>query len=86
MQLIYLTKLILIRTLEKLMNVLMPIKLTVEALSRSDATMITASGAISFLYNKLEKINNDISLKFLFYIKKRIDSRTNKNLITLAKY
>lgn len=72
--------------LENLMNVLKPIKLTVEALSRSDATIITAEGAISFLFKKLEQCNNDISTIFLSSIKLRVEKRKNTNLITLAKH
>lgn len=72
--------------LSTLADALLPIKLTVEALCKSDANIIQAEGALSFLYTKLEKLNSEISNKFLLAVKARMHQRQNKNLIDLAKY
>lgn len=65
---------------------LLLVKMTVEALCRSDANIIQAEGALSFQLIKLQNLNSDISQKMLTSIKNRIHQRQNKNLLDLAKY
>ena len=70
----------------QLCNVLLPVKLTVEALCRSNANIIKVEGALSFLYKKLEQQNTEFARKMLSGIKIRMQQRQNKNLIDLASY
>ncbi|KAG5682601.1 hypothetical protein PVAND_011944 [Polypedilum vanderplanki] len=66
--------------LEKAMD---PIRVTVLALSRQDATLLTADKALNFMISKLEQLNSDISKTLLDNLKKRIDERWNKTLMDL---
>lgn len=70
----------------QLCNVLLPVKLTIEALCRSNANIIQAEGALSFLYKKLEQQHTEIAKNMLIGIKTRMEQRQNKNLINLATY
>ncbi|KAF2883631.1 hypothetical protein ILUMI_22539 [Ignelater luminosus] len=60
-------------------GVLHPVKLSVDALSRKDATILTSEEIIDVLINKLESMENDLAAKFLEYLKKKIDDRRNND-------
>jgi len=71
---------------EKLCSIMEPILLTVHALSRKDANLITAKGAINFLLKKLDDIgvNNFANINELKEnIKTRLRSRENPELNSL---
>lgn len=66
-------------------DAMMPIKLTVEALSREDATLITAEVAIQFMFSKLHDQNNEISRNLLENLKQRMNQRVNSDIMDLMK-
>jgi hypothetical protein len=72
--------------LESLLDVLYPVKLPVEALSRKDATILTSEAIIDVLINKLQSMENDLAIQFLEYLKNNINDRRNVNLISLISY
>lgn len=49
---------------EQLLNVLKPVKLPVEALSRRDVNLLTSEGVLKFLFETLEKKNHTLQWKF----------------------
>lgn len=74
--------------LQSIMDILQPVKLSVEALSRKDATLLTSEAIIEVLFDKLESMDNDLAKKFLENLANEIGKRErrNINLITLIKY
>jgi len=75
---------------EDLCNIMKPLVLTVLALSRKDANLITAKGAIQFLFNKLDNTgvrdsNNSVAIikNLKENIRTRLCSRANKELNSL---
>lgn len=72
-----------LRLVQNLNDILKPIKLTVEALSRRDATLITANFAIEFLKSKLLSIDDTLSSDFLNALTLRINERWNTELMAL---
>lgn len=73
--------------IKKLYGVLEPLEVAVKELSKDKATLITAEGVYKFLFNNLSEMkNNEFSQKLIFEIKKRMDQRRNKTLITLMIY
>lgn len=72
--------------LESLLNILHPVKLSVEALSRKDATILTAEAIIDVLINKLRSMENDLARQFVEHLIGKITERRNVNLISLVKY
>lgn len=72
--------------LNDLKNALKPIRLTIEALSRADAILVSADLAINFMKNKLRESKAEISIKLLNNITKRIEERVvDPTLINLLK-
>lgn len=72
--------------LEELLSILSPIKLTVEALSRSDCNLMTAEGAMNFLTSKLQTMDTDWSDRFLQNITTRISQRKNESIVSVMKF
>jgi hypothetical protein len=72
--------------LEDLKNALIPVKLSVEAISRTDATLHSADLAINFMMMKLKDLNSKISLELLNNLKIRIGERTNPEVKNLLKF
>lgn len=75
-----------IDVLESLLVVLHPVKLSVEALSRKDATILTSEAIIDVLINKLKTMENNLAATFVNHLMSKIENRRNINLITLIKY
>jgi hypothetical protein len=73
------------KNLNDLINAPKPMKQTVEALGRMDANLYSAEFAINFMKAKLEELGSDNSIKLLLKIKKRMEDRTNNNLMKLLK-
>lgn len=63
----------------------MPIKLTFEALSREDATVLSFDAVINLMFSKLRQLNSPISSKLLQKLKQRSDDRTNQDVMNLLK-
>lgn len=58
-----------------LVNVLRPIKVTVDALCRSDANLITADIALEFMFSKLIEFDTEISQQLFLALSMRIKER-----------
>lgn len=71
---------------EDILKTLQPIKVTVEFLSREETTLLTAEGALIFLFKQLENIDSGLSLQFQRAIRDELNIRRNKPLISLIKY
>ena len=52
------------RTISDLLVLLTPVKATVEALCRRDATLITADIALEFMLNKIKQQQSEIGKQF----------------------
>lgn len=72
--------------LENISSVLKPIELTVLELSKESATLLSAEGAIKFLFAKMNEMDSFLSKKMLSALKVRINERRNKSLVTLLLY
>jgi len=72
--------------LSSLMNAIKPLTLAVETLGRQNANLLTAKGAMNFLYKKLDECNNDMICSTLkLNIERRMKERENSTIIdTLA--
>lgn len=75
-----------VEVLRSLLNTLQPIRLASEALGRCDATLLTAEGSLSFLFNKLKKLDTPISREMYEALLKRIGERRNKELVSVLKF
>lgn len=60
---------------EAVFLVLQPIKVSVEALCRRDANLITADASLKFIMDKLRKIDNEFSIKMQTALEIRIKER-----------
>lgn len=69
-----------------ILKTLEPIQLTIESLSRKDATLLSAEGALKFLFQELEQNESELSQEMLERIKFEIDIRRNSVLVGLLKY
>ena len=74
-----------IKLISHLSAALQPIKLTVKALSREDATLVSSELAINFMKKKLMEANTEISSELLKKLSKRIEDRLNPNLMILLQ-
>jgi hypothetical protein len=75
-----------IGVLQSLLDILHPIKLCIEALSRRDATILTSEAILNVLMEKLRSMQNDLANRFLENLRNKIDGRRNVNLIAIIKY
>jgi hypothetical protein len=71
--------------LSELSKILFPIKLTVEALSRKEATMDSAQIAVEFMMKKIREFRSAIANEFKSNMEKRLDERTERNFINLFR-
>ena len=71
---------------ESIANTLIPVKLAVDALCRRDCTLISAEGALLFLFEQLSKQNTMISMKMLETLKTRLSLRHTKVPVSLLMY
>lgn len=69
--------------IESLLNVLKPIKLAIEALSRRDTNLILGECILKFLFKSLREQNTLLSRDFQISLEKRIIERRNVELISL---
>lgn len=68
-----------------ILKTIQPVKKAVEALSRQDANLLTAEGILKFLFKALQKINSEISIALLSELKKEINNRRDKHIVSLFK-
>ena len=54
-----------IKTLNNLSDTLTPLDLAINELSKDSATLIEFEGVIKFLFNKLSKANNSLSIELV---------------------
>lgn len=72
--------------LRNICNALKPIELAAQALGRRDANLVTADAILKFLFDSLQKNDDDLSRQLLEALKFRIIERRNQNLVSLTKY
>lgn len=66
--------------LEELVNVLNPIKITVEAISRKNTNLRTANLAVDFMFKKLRDLDCTLGNEIWLQLKTRINSRKNVDI------
>ena len=74
---------------QQLASILEPVKVTSDALCRDDATLISADGALKFLFVKLDELDsqgNAFSKPLSESLKKRIEARRNIPVTSLLHY
>ena len=76
----------LVQQAEALKMALEPLSMAVLALSRQDATLLSAEGVLKFLFKELEKANSEIGRKLLDSLKLELGKRRNKILTSLIKF
>jgi hypothetical protein len=72
--------------LKEIQNVLSPIKIAVEALSRKDATLLSSEIILNFTLDKLSQLKSNLSARMMTSLKKRIEERRNIRAVSLLKY
>ena len=72
--------------IDELLEVLMPVKLVVEAICRQDADLLTAEVAFQELFDDLKAKDSELAQEMLFALRKRIKERWNPILAGLLKY
>lgn len=70
---------------QNLHDALKPVKVTVDALSRQDATLISADISINFMLRKLNEQDNTISLELAKNLLERVEHRMNKPVMYLLE-
>lgn len=70
----------------KIVDVLTPIKLTVEAICRRDANLCTADAALKFLIKQLSSKNSALAKKMKTSLVERIKQRRSDNLTGVLNY
>lgn len=61
--------------MENTIAALLPVKITVEALCREDATLISADAALQFMFERLAEVEGEISEKLSFELNERVNQR-----------
>lgn len=64
---------------------LKPLRITIETLSREDSTLLSAEGALRFLFNTLEKLNTKLTRDLLNAIREEMSKRRDYTLVSLIK-
>lgn len=72
--------------LKGISEVLQPVELAVNELSKEDSNLLKAEGVCIFLMNKLQDANKDIATELKIALKRRIDERRQKDLISLMLF
>lgn len=75
-----------VETATTLIDILEPIHLTVEVLSRRESNLLSSEGAIQFLFKKLKSIDSVISKEILKELKVRLGERRQIKLVSLLKF
>lgn len=57
-----------------------------DELSRDEATLLTAEGALEFMFNELNEIGSSLSCSLLEPIKVEIGKRRNRQIVSLLKF
>ena len=63
------------------MNAIKSLSFTVEALGKQNANLLTAKGAMNFLYKKLDECTNEICSTLKSNIERRMKERGNSIII-----
>ena len=74
------------RKIEEIVQVLLPVKLVVEVLCRSDADLMTAEIAFEELFNDLKNMESNIAKDMLTAFENRIKNRWDPVVAGLLKY
>jgi len=72
--------------LKEIIEVLKIIKMAMDELSKDEATLLTAEGALEFMFNELKEIGSPLSCSLLESIKVEIGKRRNRELVSLLKF
>lgn len=72
--------------LKKLVQILNPLKLAIEALSRKDATILTCDAILSVLLDTIQRIGTPLSNELYAALDQRIKERRDVCLFSLVKY
>lgn len=72
-----------ISILKELLDVLAPLEIAIKELSKNSATLLTAEGVYKFIFESLDKFQTNLSKNLSIQIKKRMDERRDRILMTL---
>jgi len=64
---------------------LKPLRITIENLSRADSTLLTAEGALKFLFTTLEKLNTNLSQDLLNAVREEMSKRRDNTIVSLIR-
>lgn len=73
-------------TLTELSNVLEPIKLAVEELSKEDANLLSAEGTLFYVFQQLQKLDSPLSEEMFRAISKEIEKRRVIEVVSLLLF
>lgn len=68
------------------LEVLRIAKMTMDSISRDDATLLSAEGAFEFMFIELERIDSSVSLELLKEVKVELNKRRQKDIVSLLKF
>lgn len=72
-------------SIKTLQAALEPVKIAVENLSKEDSTLLTADIVLKFMFEKLSKLDSDVSKKLKENLERRVDERLNCNLMSVVR-
>lgn len=75
-----------IATAQDILDILQPIQVAVETLSRRDTIVLTAEGIMKFLFKSIEKVDSPMANEMINALKQKLGLRRNKVLVSLTKF
>lgn len=72
--------------IDQLFSVLNVAEMTMNEISKDEATLLTADGAFEFLFDELQRINSKLSMELLEQLKIEVTKRRQKKLVSLMKF
>lgn len=75
-----------IATTQDILDILQPIQVAVETLSRRDTTVLTAEGVMKVLFKSIEKVDYPMANEMINALRQKLGLRRNKVLVSLKKF
>lgn len=72
--------------IDEIFNVLNVTKMTMDQISKDDADLLTAEGALEFLFDELDRLQTPLSQALLEQLEIEINHRRQKSIVSLLKF
>ena len=72
--------------LKEILLIMEPVELAVNELSKSDSNLLKADSIFMYVFKRLTGIDTKLSLELLECLKRRVNERRNKDLVSLQYF